>query len=77
MESSDDISKSGVYAADVLEFVRQANEYCLWMEESDKQNSVQFIEQAVQKLSGIYHQILNILIFYQIHPGKLFCRYWI
>ncbi len=60
MIANDDISKSGVYAPEVLEFVSSANEYCTWLQESDQQNSVQFIKQAVQLLSGIYHHVLRL-----------------
>ncbi len=60
MIANDDISKSGVYASEVLEFVTLANEYCLWMEESGQLKSVQFIEQAVRILSGIYNQVLKL-----------------
>ncbi len=60
MTAIDDMNKSGVYAAEVLEFVRLANDYCTWLEESEQQNSVQFIKKAVKMLPEIYRSILEI-----------------
>jgi len=60
MTANDEVNKSGVYAAEVLEFVRLANDYCTWLEESDQQNSVQFIGTAVKVLPEIYHRMLEL-----------------
>ncbi|MEX0985975.1 MAG: DUF5063 domain-containing protein [Bacteroidales bacterium] len=58
MEDENDIQGSGVYAPEVLEFVRSANDYCSWLEESDKAGSVAFIRLSLSMLSRIYFRIV-------------------
>lgn len=60
MTANDEVNKSGVYAAEVLEFVRLANDYCTWLEESEKLSSMQFIKGAIKMLPEIYHSILEL-----------------
>lgn len=60
MAANEEINKRGVYAAEVLEFVRKANDYCLWLEESEQQSGVQFIEHAVKILPEIYHRAMTM-----------------
>lgn len=60
MTSNDEIGKSGVYAAAVLEFVRIANDYCLWLEDASEDDGVMFISKAVKNLSAVYNSVLKL-----------------
>ncbi len=58
MAEKEEVNKIGVYAPEILEFVRLANEYCKWLEEADQESSMKFIENAVKILPDIYHRVL-------------------
>lgn len=60
MVANEEVNKIGVYAPEVLEFVRSANDYCTWLEGAEQHNSVQFIGKAVKILPEIYHKILEL-----------------
>lgn len=51
---------TGVYAPEVLEFVRSANAYCSWLEESDKLEPVDFIHSSLATLSKVYYQLVSM-----------------
>lgn len=55
MEEQNDIQGKGVYAPEVLDFVRAANEYCIWMENEESENGMQFIKSSVKILSKVYY----------------------
>ncbi len=60
MTSNEEIGKSGVYAPGVLEFVRIANDYCLWLEDAAEDDGIKFIRKAVQSLSAVYNSVLEL-----------------
>lgn len=51
---------TGVYAPEVLAFVRSANDYCSWLEELEPEGSVDFIRHSLPKLSAVYHHVVTI-----------------
>ena len=60
MTSNEEIGKSGVYAPGVLDFVRIANGYCLWLEDAAEDDGIKFIRKAVQSLSAVYNSVLEL-----------------
>ncbi len=44
----------GVYSEEVIAFVKVANDYCTWLEESDQDDGRTFILNAVRNLSAVY-----------------------
>lgn len=50
----------GVYAPEVLEFVRSANAYCQWLEEAGQHSAVTFIRQSLRTLSSVYHNLVSL-----------------
>lgn len=58
MLANEEENKSSVYAKEVLDFVKSANDYCIWLEGLEEQNSLQFIEKAVKILPDIYQKVL-------------------
>jgi hypothetical protein len=60
MTDQNDIQGNGVYAPEVLEFVRSANAYCSWLEESDQMESLDFIRSALGTLSKVYHHVVTM-----------------
>lgn len=60
MTSNEEIGKSGVYAPGVLEFVRIANDFCLWLEDAAEDDGIKFIRKAVQSLSAVYNSVLEL-----------------
>lgn len=61
MSDQNKIQGKGVYAPEVLEFVRSANEYCRWLEEADKQSATTFINTSVKTLSKVYYQTVTLI----------------
>jgi hypothetical protein len=55
MSANNEIKKSGVYAPEVLEFVRVANEYCTWLEEEAQDSALTFIHTSTRLLSKVYY----------------------
>lgn len=55
MTEQENIQGKGVYAPEVLEFVRSANEYCHWLEDSEQASAVGFIRSSLQIISKVYH----------------------
>lgn len=51
---------AGVYAPEVLDFVRSANEYCSWLEGSEEESSVVFIKTSIVQLSNVYAKVVCI-----------------
>ena len=51
---------TGVYAPEVLEFVRSANEYCQWLEEADQMQALTFIKSSLGVLSKVYHHAVSV-----------------
>jgi hypothetical protein len=60
MTDHNDMHGTGVYAPEVLEFVRSANAYCSWLEESDQMEPVDFIRSALGMLSRVYHHLVSM-----------------
>jgi len=60
MKEHDDIKGTGVYAPEVLEFVRAANDYCLWLEEADQSSALIFIKTSLGKLSRVYQHTVSM-----------------
>lgn len=60
MTSNSDIQKNGVYAPGVLEFVRIANDYCLWLEDAAADEGMKFISKGVKSLSAVYNAVLEL-----------------
>jgi hypothetical protein len=60
MTEQENIQGKGVYAPEVLEFVRSANEYCNWLEDSDQTSAVVFIRTSLQIISKVYHSAVCI-----------------
>jgi hypothetical protein len=55
MTEQEDIQGKGVYAPEVLEFVRSANAYCHWLEDSDQTGAFEFIRSSLKTISKVYH----------------------
>jgi hypothetical protein len=55
MTEQENIQGKGIYAPEVLEFVRSANAYCNWLENSDQTGAVGFIRASLQIISKVYH----------------------
>jgi hypothetical protein len=60
MTDQNDMQGTGVYAPEVLEFVRSANAYCSWLEESDQMEPASFIHSALGILSRVYHHVVSM-----------------
>jgi len=60
MNEHDDLPASGVYAPEVLEFVRSANEFCSWIEDAAEKKPVDFIASSLDMLSGVYHHAVRV-----------------
>ena len=56
MVTGNDIEKNGVYAPELLEFVRLANDFCKWLEKSETLSGTKFISESVQLLPEIYYR---------------------
>ncbi|MCF8345622.1 MAG: DUF5063 domain-containing protein [Bacteroidales bacterium] len=59
MKEEDDIQGSGVYAPEVIDFVRSANEYCSWLEQQHD-SGLKFIQSSLPLLSRVYYQIVSV-----------------
>ncbi|MCA1746649.1 MAG: DUF5063 domain-containing protein, partial [Bacteroidales bacterium] len=55
MTEQENIQGKGVYAPEVLEFVRSANDYCHWLDDSEQTGAVGFIRSSLQIISKVYH----------------------
>ncbi len=60
MISEDDIKGRGVYAPEVLDFVKSANDYCIWLEEQKESGSMKFIRDGVVVLSRVYYRAVSL-----------------
>lgn len=60
MTDQNDMEGTGVYAPEVLEFVRSANAYCSWLEESDQMEPVVFIHSSLATLSKVYYNLVSM-----------------
>jgi hypothetical protein len=60
MTDHNEMHGTGVYAPEVLEFVRSANAYCSWLEESDQMAPVDFIQSSLGILSRVYHHLVSM-----------------
>ncbi len=59
MKEEDDIQGSGVYASEVIDFVRSANDYCSWLEQPHE-SGLEFIQSSLPLLSRVYYQIVSV-----------------
>jgi hypothetical protein len=59
MKEEGDIQGSGVYAPEVIDFVRSANDYCSWLEQPHDSGLV-FIHSSLPLLSKVYYQIVSV-----------------
>ncbi len=60
MMDQENIPGKGVYAPEVLEFVRSANDFCQWIEEAGQKRAVDFIRSSLQVLSSVYYNLVMI-----------------
>ncbi len=60
MTDQNDMQGTGVYAPEVLEFVRSANAYCSWLEDADQMEPVVFIHSSLGILSRVYHHVVSM-----------------
>ncbi len=60
MKDHDEIQGKGVYAPEVLEFVRSANNYCSWLEEASEMKPTDFISASLRLLSGVYQSAVAV-----------------
>lgn len=60
MEEKEEIKGTGVYAPEVLEFVKSANGYCNWLEEAGQKRALEFIRHSIRHLSKVYHDVICI-----------------
>jgi hypothetical protein len=55
MTDQTDMTGTGVYAPEVLDFVRSANDYCQWLEVASGSSALQFISDSIKVLSKVYY----------------------
>lgn len=60
MNDHENFESTGVYAPEVVEFVKSANAYCKWLEEPGHSGSMAFIRASLQMLSRVYYTFVNI-----------------
>jgi hypothetical protein len=60
MSDQNDIKGKWVYAPEILEFVRSANEYCSWLEEAEESVPTLFILHSVRNLSKVYSRAVSV-----------------
>jgi hypothetical protein len=60
MKDQNNIPGKGVYAPEVLEFVRSANACCNWLEEAGQKSALNFIRSSLQMLSSVYHSLVSM-----------------
>jgi len=56
MNDQSDIQGKGVYAPDVIAFVKSANNYCKWLEEANDSSALEFIRKSISMLSNVYYR---------------------
>lgn len=61
MSDQNQIKGKGVYAPEVLEFVKSANDYCSWLENAEQSEAVEFIKKSLSILSQVYYQAVNLI----------------
>ncbi|MFC2089272.1 DUF5063 domain-containing protein [Bacteroidota bacterium] len=59
MSDIEEIGPKGIYAEEVIAFVRLANEYCIWLEALED-DGMTFIRNAVRNLSNVYASVVKI-----------------
>ncbi|MEX0980522.1 MAG: DUF5063 domain-containing protein [Bacteroidales bacterium] len=60
MTDQNNMHVTGVYAPEVVEFVKSANAYCEWLEEAGQSGSMAFILSSLQMLSRVYYNFVVI-----------------
>jgi len=60
MSDQGNIQGTGVYAPEVVEFVKSANAYCKWLEEAGQSGSMAFIRSSIRMLSRVYYNFSTI-----------------
>ena len=60
MTDQEKIQGTGVYAPEIVEFVRSSNAYCKWLEEAGQSGSMAFIRSSLQMLSRVYNNFVAI-----------------